>query len=79
MGDSAGGGLALAALLRVQRVGGLGAVKLRVATISAYNDLLCSTPSYVSQCYDPATMAGDVVFSSGDAAADRQAGVEWVR
>ena len=29
--------------------------------------------------YDPATRAGDVVFSSGDAAADRVSGVAWAR
>ena len=75
MGDSAGGGLALGLLIRLQRLAKAapegrppphGAARLRCVTISAYTDLLCSTPTYESRAWFESTKKGDVCFSGGN-------------
>lgn len=78
-GDSAGGGIAIAVLLRMHRRGEPPPCALRLVTISAYTDLGCSTPSYVTRVWDEQARTGDPMWSSGDVATDRADGVAWSR
>ena len=89
VGDSAGGGLALAALaaLHAEEVaaGPAGAVAAAAAwpaavvTFSAWTDLASSLPSYTSRAYDAANGRGDPLFSHGDPAAEIAASVDGAK
>jgi len=69
-GDSAGGGLALGAIMAALAADGSARLPSAVATFSAYTDLTMSLPTYTSRAWDADTQAGDLIFSDGDPAAE---------
>jgi monoterpene epsilon-lactone hydrolase len=81
-GDSAGGGLVLAALLAKHTPAGLPAATTAAAaaiptptaavTLSAYSDLTCAFSSYRTRTYGIDEPHGDFVFSVGDPARDAE-------
>eukprot|EP00035_Acanthoeca_spectabilis_P030577 m.9957 g.9957 ORF g.9957 m.9957 type:complete len:466 (-) comp4253_c0_seq1:237-1634(-) len=89
VGDSAGGGLALATALAKLEPEGLPEATIdkaaavrnpsAVVTLSAYTDLTCSFPSYRTRTYAAGGVHGDFVFSMGTADLDIRGSVEGVK
>ena len=67
IGDSAGGGLALATVLAVAgnalQLAAPPKIPTAVVTVSAYTDLTCSLPSYQSRVWDEDDSTGDPIFT----------------